>query len=287
MKERTFYIAFLCCASILIIIFDRIGVHAKRNTVPLAMSTGGGGGTRGASTSTTKKSQIRIFCYGDSLTAGTSPPEFQVYPYAPYLEQALVDKAAASTRTSSILVRHKGLPGWTSQQMLQEQFSAHGLTTALKTAAVADTNTDTLSAPTSPPVHIAILLAGTNDLGYADAQPILDNIIQLHQVCLTNGVLHTVAVGIPPSAFQFMYSDVAAKAETINRGLAKHCESHKDQSTYMPFPFPFRSEGYGTNDDVSALWAPDGLHFSPRGYQTLGESLAPVVNEILRKLKLL
>lgn len=281
MKERTFYIAFLCGASILIIIFDRVGVHAKRNTVPLAMSAGDGGGTRGASTITTKTSQIRIFCYGDSLTAGTSPPYFQVYPYAPHLEKALLtDPAIASAGSPNILVRHKGLPGWTSQKMLQNQFSVHGLTTALRNAA-------TLSTPSSPPIHVAILLAGTNDLGYADAQPILDNIIQLHQVCLTNGVLHTVAVGIPPSAFQFMYPDAAAKAETINRGLTQYCESHKDQSTYVPFPFPFRSEGNRANDDVSTQWAPDGLHFSPRGYQTLGESLAPVVNEILRKLKLL
>ena len=284
MKERTFYITFLCCASILIIIFDRVGVHAKRNTVPSAMSSGSGGTTRGVSTTTTKPSQIRIFCYGDSLTAGTSPPEFQMYPYAPHLERALLTTDGTTT-TPNILVRHKGLPGWTSQKLLQEQFSAHGLATALRNAAATTTTTDSRSTSASPPVHIAILLAGTNDLGYAEAQPILDNIIQLHQVCLTNGVVHTIAIGIPPSAFQFMYADAAAKADTINRGLAQYCESHKDQSTYVPFPFSFRSEDFRTND-LSSPWAPDGLHCSPRGYQILGESLAPVVNEILGKITL-
>ena len=32
---------------------------------------------------------IRVFCYGDSLTAGTSPPSYELYPYAVHLEESI------------------------------------------------------------------------------------------------------------------------------------------------------------------------------------------------------
>ena len=52
--------------------------------------------------STTQSSDaIRIFCFGDSLTAGTSPPEFATYPYAPHLEAALHDRGL-----KNVIVRH-------------------------------------------------------------------------------------------------------------------------------------------------------------------------------------
>jgi lysophospholipase L1-like esterase len=207
------------------------------------------------SSSTTQASSqrsIRIFCYGDSLTAGTSPPEFQEYPYAPHLERLL--KGAA-------MVRHRGLPGWVTQQLLEDQNGQYGLVTALKTAS---------------PVSIAILLAGTNDLGYSEAPTILDNIVKLHKLCYDQGILHTVAIGIPPSAYQSMNVEAAAKAHDVNQGLAQYCSFEEKRAMYVPFPFSFEQ-----NDDK---WSPDGLHFSPKGYQILGESLAPIVQEILQKL---
>jgi len=52
----------------------------------------------------------RILCYGDSLTAGTSPPFNELFPYGPYLETEL-----NTSKEEEVVVRWRGLPGWTSQ----------------------------------------------------------------------------------------------------------------------------------------------------------------------------
>jgi len=151
------------------------------------------------------------------------------------------------------IVCHHGLPGWKTPELLEE-----------------------LTAMTAgPPVSIAILLLGANDLAYSEAAPILDNIVKLHKVCYDQGVLHTVAIGIPPSGYQSINGVAAAKAHNVNHGLAQYSFEEK-RATYVPFPFSFDRNG--------DKWSPDGLHFSPKGYQILGESLAPIVQEILLKL---
>ena len=69
--------------------------------------------TRAISCQAEGSSPARILCYGDSLTAGTFNMEEPdvLFPYAPHLEAALKLKGAA-------IVRHRGLPGWTAQGMV-------------------------------------------------------------------------------------------------------------------------------------------------------------------------
>ena len=43
---------------------------------------------------------------------------------------------------------------------------------------------------------------------------------------------------------------------------------------YIPFPIE-------TYDPTSGYWSPDGLHFSSEGYKFIGESLAPLIANIL------
>ncbi|KAI2504225.1 hypothetical protein MHU86_10248 [Fragilaria crotonensis] len=211
---------------------------------------------------------IRVFCYGDSLTSGTSPPEYQEYPYAPHLERALRSSLSATpTQTSpEIMVRHYGLPGWTTQQMVQELHGAHGLANLLQQHA---------------PIHIVIILAGTNDLAYsASNDDIIRNLMTLHEICWNDAIQpqqrHVLAIGIPPSAYQAQYPDVAARVVALNQELSEASARQPERLTYVPFPIP----SWNRNDDQ---WSPDGLHFSPKGYQVLGESLAPIVRDVLIK----
>jgi lysophospholipase L1-like esterase len=240
MRERTAYLIALGTFSLFMIIFDRIGARgvAKRSSarsVAQAMST-----------SQTKK-PLRVFCYGDSLTAGTSPPSFQEFPYALHLERIL------QQLDSSISVQHRGLPGWTSNDLLRSDARE-----AIKAAS---------------PMKVAIILAGTNDLGQTpDPRPIIENVIALHRLFSAAGVPQTVAIGVPSSGYQSAVPEAAQKAQTVNDALAQFCESEPG-ATYVPFPF-----GFSQGDDK---WSPDGLHFSPKGYQILGESLAPVVQKLL------
>jgi lysophospholipase L1-like esterase len=217
-----------------------------------------------ATTSPPRNSRVhRILCYGDSLTAGTSPPGAEYYPYAPHLEQALKDRGL-----ENVLVRHRGLPGWTTQQMLND---LDGERTGLRSAIKGAIEQDPVAG-----VSLVILLAGTNDMAYhATADQIATNVRALHQVSYENGVARTLAIGIPPSGYQSNVNSAAALAAEIN-GKLEQWVSHEDKASYIASPFPFERGGEN--------WARDTLHFSPRGYQVFGESLAPIVEQILDSL---
>ena len=203
----------------------------------------------------------RVFCYGDSLTAGTSG--FDLYPYAPYLEKQLPDDSAR--------VAWIGLPGWTAASMWEERDSPKvGLKAALERYTQEQQNT-------GPPVSLVIIMAGTNDMGFGyGADGILDHILKLHQICFDMGVPRTLAIGIPPSGYQSMVPAAAELAATVNEKLRAYCAEHSHTSTFVDFPFAFERDGEN--------WFPDGLHFTQRGYQVLGESLAPTVARILSSL---
>jgi len=193
----------------------------------------------------------RVFCYGDSLTAGTSPPLDELFPYAPVLEQAVGPATA--------MVRHRGLPGATAAAMLQfcddEQRGLRGLLKRTQPA-------------------LAVILAGTNDLGYnSESTPIVQAVCGLHEIAHALDV-PTIAVGIPPSAYQAKQSEAAELANMVNRELRAWSLDRPELCCFVEHPVASWSEG-------DARWAPDGLHFSPEGYRALGEGLAGVVRERL------
>ena len=204
----------------------------------------------------------RILCYGDSLTAGTSG--MNLYPYAQFLEQGL--KKARPDMESNFVVRHRGMPGWTAQYMLDE--------------ALNDPKTGLLSAIQSvkdPPLSLVIILAGTNDLGYGmSEEEITESVLGLHKVAWENGVARTIAIAIPPSGYQNVNEQARKTVKAINTNLEKACSS-TDKAVFVPFPFDYEEGGEN--------WFPDTLHFSERGYQALGESLVPVVLSALDKIE--
>ena len=75
-------------------IFGRLGKNSIPLSVDAAMSTTSTGSIRTSSTNKPPDNNVlRILAFGDSLTAGTSPPSNELYPYAPYLETALKKKS--------------------------------------------------------------------------------------------------------------------------------------------------------------------------------------------------
>jgi lysophospholipase L1-like esterase len=227
--------------------------------------------------------QFRILAFGDSLTAGTSGSN--LFPYAPYLETALQslrqqrnnDTDDNNTDTNSVMVRHRGMPGWTASDMLNDLDGPRtGLRSALQS--IQDTSVSI----------IVIILVGTNDIGRRQRteEQIVNDIIALHQICYEEGVTDTIAIAIPPSGYQSQVKDVADIVNRINNKLQEFCNNNTTtgstndhqhrRATFIPFPFQYERNGI--------YWYQDGLHFSKAGYQFLGESLAPVVNEILDTL---
>ena len=209
----------------------------------------------------TNSESVRALAFGDSLTAGTSPPDFNLYPYAHYLEANLkLDPFAFSY---PVIVRHKGYPGWTASQLVEYAEFDGGLAHII----------DKIQ---NPPLSLVIILAGTNDLAYeTSADRIVQSITRLHQICHEKGVAHTIAIGIPPSGYQVQVKSVGDLAQKINESLESYCVQREEHMTFFPFPFDFNR-----GDD---LWCSDGLHFTKKGYQQLAESLAPLVTDIIKK----
>ena len=221
----------------------------------------------------------RIFCYGDSLTAGTSPPHDELFPYGPHLEREL---NRLYNNQDAVMVRWRGLPGWTADSMVKYVTdTTYGLTSVL----------DSIR---NPSLSLVIILAGTNDIGLltssmsssSSKEDVIDvnlavkPILQLHQTCLdcqdehgTNLNIHTLAVGIPSSAWQSMNSNAARLCNDMNDEIKKFA-SNEDRVSYVDFPFVYDRES-------SNNWSGDGLHFSEVGYATLGRALAPCVKDIL------
>ncbi|KAL3937776.1 MAG: hypothetical protein SGARI_001993, partial [Bacillariaceae sp.] len=165
-----------------------------------------------------QQQQIRILCYGDSLTAGTSDSFYELYPYAPHLEQTLNAKQQNDSDNPQIsyVVRHRGLPGWTADAMLNAADDAQcGLRSAI-------------GAVQNPSLSCVIILAGTNDLGMMGSYPederaskIVAQIKALHEMAWDEGVPKTIAVAVPPSGYQAQVSEAAALAEQVNVELKR------------------------------------------------------------------
>ena len=131
---------------------------------------------------------------------------------------------------------------------------------------------DFINSHQDTPPSLVIILAGTNDLAYIGAaEPVVSCISALHKLCWDAGVAKTVAVGIPPSAYQANHLDAADLCCEVNDALRDFCKSNP-RATFVPFPFGFARDG---------SWAPDGLHLTRDGYISLGDQLAPSVAEAL------
>ena len=179
------------------------------------------------------------------------------------------------------MVRWRGLPGWTASAMVEYMDDPAG---GLRSA---------LNGIRNPSLSLVIILAGTNDVGShtssmfgsgsvgrVDSRSAADPILRLHRACLDcegedgKKGIHTLAVGIPGSAWQEMNPDAARLCSEMNDTLREFASS-EERVSYVDFPFPFSRRG------DAAKWSGDGLHFSPEGYEALGKGLAPCVKQIL------
>ena len=99
-------------------------------------------------------------------------------------------------------------------------------------------------------------------------------VCSLHEIAHELG-MPTLAIGIPPSAYQAMQPEAAELAIMVNRDLrAWSSQDSRVLCEYIDHPITTWSKGDGR-------WAPDGLHLSPEGYRAVGEGLAPIVSRCL------
>ena len=215
-----------------------------------------------------------VFCFGDSLTyGGVGGGVTEIYPYATYLEQELALSAPEMTQPKTT-VEHLGLPGWTASNMLAHIDDAtDGLCTIIQNR---------------PQLSLLIILAGTNDIGTMTDEgveaggKIIESIVDLHKgaincaKAINNNGMHTLAIGIPGSAYQENNRDAAKVASHVNKAMEKFASSD-ERISYEAFPFPY--------NDEDSRWSRDGLHCSEEGYIFLAQALAPHVRKILESIQ--
>lgn len=203
----------------------------------------------------------KIFCYGDSLTAGTTPGrEPHLFPYAPMLETQLKQEH----QNESFAVRWKGFPGWMAASMVENQLvDGVGLRALIQNKGI----------------DLCVLLAGTNDLGMLlstesdknkAAEVIAQSIMSLHDIAHEEGVL-TLAIGIPSSGYQAKVPDAKEIRIKANNILQNWCDEKEGQAFFVEFPFD-----WSPGDE---RWGADGLHFSELGYSEIAKCIAPKVYE--------
>ncbi len=235
-----------------------------------------------------------VLCYGDSLTAGYIPKESENHPYGPALQSELnqLYRTASTTvvtpelqRPPNIIVQSVGYPGMPAKAMIKN---------------VEDQKVGACRAVEhSPKPSVVIILAGTNDLlrvtpdlersddpealhNEAGVEMILGPITTLYKAVLACSTrvggndMMILSVGIPGSRFQVEHpvaTDIAAK---VNEGLNEFASNYTGPGKIVYTDFPFEYD----ESDISR-WAPDGLHLTARGYDELGEMLAPTVKSVL------
>mmetsp|Transcript_10873 Transcript_10873/g.22645 ORF Transcript_10873/g.22645 Transcript_10873/m.22645 type:complete len:234 (-) Transcript_10873:172-873(-) len=225
----------------------------------------------------------RILCYGDSLTAGTSPPLNELFPYGPHLENEIQNLMTFSSLLSTSpppVVRWRGLPGWTSSAM--EEY-------------IDDPNVGLRSAVnevSNPSLSLVIILAGTNDIGMltssalsgvVDVKKAVEPILNLHRSCLEcDSFIRTLAVGIPGSAWQESNENARVLCRGMNEALSEFASDGSCSSgrvSYVDFPSEFERGSCG-----GRKWCGDGLHLTPEGYETLGRGIASSVINALERI---
>lgn len=264
-----------CCVLALLMLVARRNAGSKYNSS--ASSNHGNYLDAGMSDQHHKKEDEEpktVFCFGDSLTyGGVGGGVTGIYPYAKYLEQELALSAPEMTQPKTI-VEHLGLSGWTAANMLAHIDDAtDGICTIIRNR---------------PQLSLLIILAGTNDIGVMTEEgreasgKIIESIVELHKGAINcakavnNNGLHTLAIGIPGSAYQENTRDAAEVASQVNRAMENFAKSDS-RISYVAFPFAYH--------DDDSKWSKDGLHCSEEGYIYLAQALAPHVRQILESLQ--
>jgi lysophospholipase L1-like esterase len=227
---------------------------------------------------------IRIFCYGDSLTAGLAPPARDFFPYADTMQKSLADQAATDQKKYSFEVDHAGFPGWTASHLHKQLISEGTNNHVQQKLLLRDPDKSEASY-----YDIMIYLAGTNDLGReVPEKDIVTSVLRVHAWAHNVAKIpFTIALAVPPSEFQRNNPKAAARAATVNQDLQKvirrnfpHFSVTTASTLWAPFPIPL---GSGSSDTNKEWWATDGLHLSQRGYQRLGEYVGSMIYERLLK----
>lgn len=131
--------------------------------------------------------------------------------------------------------------------------------------------------------RLTIILGGTNDLAYhKSTADVVNNIVDLHNIALSyelNGRRsYTVAITIPQIGWPWINFENRLE---INKDIRKFAKKNSDRIALLDLESTY-------NQSVSAndiFWASDFVHFTPIGYDGIGERIFERISTFVVKDK--
>lgn len=193
-------------------------------------------------------SQLRILCFGASITAGYYRMGMGCHPYAYQLKRQLQQHLPQT----KIDIHIDALAG---DQVVQGKY----LSRLHESCGDKSTNK----------FDWIIVQGGGNDILH-DRSPeeIFQSLKSIWKLALESST-EVLALTVTETAVR--EQSVRAKYEALNRMILSHCESGitvADVCSALPWP--------ATKVEQSAIWD-DGLHFLPKGYDLIGSFIAEVL----------
>ncbi|KAG0650846.1 hypothetical protein D0Z07_2285 [Hyphodiscus hymeniophilus] len=229
---------------------------------------------------------LSILCFGDSLTEGYSQFGLSMTPYSKTLKTILLDTNAWSKSKIEIVtdgvsgdrVVHGQFKDRMDKQILVQILTLFASARALLITHFRSTTNleplDTGSTTSKPLYNYTLFLGGTNDLGWGlPASEIWSSIKTMTAIPLRHNsklVLFTV----PECGVK--NRDLDARRDELNR-LIKADDREGVYVFDLHSAMPYHSMSEQEREEV---WD-DGLHFTPRGYEVMGEFVTRRMLEII------
>lgn len=127
---------------------------------------------------------------------------------------------------------------------------------------------------------IVIIFGGANDVAYnkITVEEVLSNLFKMYEMSIEKK-MKVVFITIPFAKYDISdnYPQNSNKKIEINQGILKKCKDLGiDCLDLMPV-FPVKKM---TEEELSLVFD-DGLHFTPKGYDTIGEHLYEIIKKYL------
>jgi len=187
-----------------------------------------------------------ILCFGDSLTKGLSPEKDEWEKYHPYSIQLSRLINNHFNNVTNIKVVDDGVNGEMTSIM------NHRITLILSKTLY----------------DVVIVLGGTNDLGHHRSKDeILNDIYEIHSTVHNFGIksnrtIVTFAMTIPPLEWKV---DETVRAE-VNNALREYVNKNITKTFLIDI-----DKVLTTTHTDRKYYCPDNVHFSPEGYDLIGE----------------
>eukprot|EP01125_Pyxidicula_operculata_P013618 TRINITY_DN4516_c0_g1_i1.p1 TRINITY_DN4516_c0_g1~~TRINITY_DN4516_c0_g1_i1.p1 ORF type:complete len:212 (-),score=8.98 TRINITY_DN4516_c0_g1_i1:115-750(-) len=194
-----------------------------------------------------------VFSLGDSLTEGyyINDRGFRnFHPYTTKLDSLIQEK----TGDKSYIVFNSGVSGETCKEILN-RFESN-----LK---------ESLQGMTYTLTH-AVILAGTNDMGYGDATQICNTLQSIYELAFKLGFKKVVVVTVPQTKYNENW--YLTKRAEVNKWIKQYQKDHSDKMYLVDIEsaIEYNTENFG-----------DRLHFSPAAYDYFGQLVFDtIVNDL-------